>query len=76
PLFEGHVDRIVEGLHGALFVDVGRVWDRHEPLTLEHLAANGGVGLRLVLRPGVIARLDYGVSDEESVAWFVFRLPF
>ncbi|MBI4230780.1 MAG: BamA/TamA family outer membrane protein, partial [Planctomycetes bacterium] len=46
PLFEGHVNRIVQGLHGALFVDVGRVWARHEPLTLTHLAANGGVGLR------------------------------
>ncbi len=76
PISERDVNRIVQGLHAAIFADAGRVWDQHETLALDHIASDAGVGLRLLLRPGAIARLDYGISNEASVAWFVYELPF
>lgn len=76
PIREREAARLVQAVRGAVFHDAGRVYARGEPRTLRHLAHSTGVGVRLVLRPGVVARLDHGISREDRVTWVVFSLPF
>ncbi len=52
-------------LQGVAFFDVGRAWDKTEPIKFEDLKAGAGIGVRIETPIGLM-RIDYGISPEEG----------
>lgn len=68
-------------LRGALFLDAGRVYgdivdEAPDKPYLRSFAINGGFGLRFVLHPDILVRLDVGISRDEANFWLSFGYPF
>jgi outer membrane protein assembly factor BamA len=68
-------------LKGAAFVEIGRVYDKItdplDPPFVSHFLWSAGAGIRFVLHPDILVRLDFGVSTEEGVEfWLAFGHAF
>lgn len=60
-------------IDGAVFVDAGRVYhDLLAHATLHHPYIDGGAGIRFVIHPDIVVRLDFAVSVEDVL----FALDF
>lgn len=64
-------------LSGAVFVDTGRVYeDITDPPFLDHYLVDGGVGLRFILHPDIVVRLDLAFSNEDVTFALAFGHAF
>ncbi len=62
---------------GAIFVDAGRVFeDITDPPFFKNFLIDGGLGVRFVLHPDIVVRLDVAFSDEETTFMLAFDHAF
>lgn len=68
---------IVQNLQGAVFFDLGKAWKKDEPLRLNEMVSNFGIGVRVDTPVGVI-RIDHGFGAEgrQAQTYFSFGQAF
>ncbi|MDI3279757.1 MAG: BamA/TamA family outer membrane protein [Bacillota bacterium] len=68
---------IVQNLQGAVFFDLGKAWKRDEPLRLDEMVSNFGLGVRVDTPVGVI-RIDhgFGAPGRQAQTYFSFGQAF
>lgn len=71
-----HIYRQYLELHGALYVDTGRVWSDLDALTLRNLHFTGGMGLRIYWNADFVIRLGIGFSPEQTYTPIKYRNVF
>lgn len=64
------------GLDMELFFDTGQVFNRPGSFSLSEIRSSPGFGFRFKNRTDVIARLDFGFSNEGFQVWFKFGKLF
>ncbi|MBK7972507.1 MAG: BamA/TamA family outer membrane protein [Deltaproteobacteria bacterium] len=62
-------------LEVAPFLDVGKVFDTHDPFWAE-MRPVGGVGIRLLVPPNVVAAVDIGYGSDGSAIFANLGYPF
>ena len=62
--------------YGALFLDMGRVYSSFNRIALHDFHTSSGAGLRLIISPSVVGRIDIGLSAEGFGLYLVFGHPF
>lgn len=62
-------------LEVAPFLDVGKVFDTHDPFWTE-MRPVGGVGIRLLVPPNVVAAVDIGYGSDGSAIFANLGYPF
>jgi outer membrane protein assembly factor BamA len=65
-------------LQGAVFVDAGRVFHRfpRDRSFFSNFLYDGGAGVRFVIHPDIVVRLDFAVSGEQITFALAFGYPF
>lgn len=59
------------GLYVGLFVDAGRIWDRHEPLSMRGWKSGIGGGIHFLLPYSLVARTEYAVNKEGRGEFYI-----
>lgn len=77
-LFQGEIRfPLWKVFSGVLFVDTGRVFRRiTDPPFFTHFYVDGGAGVRFVLHPDIVVRLDVAISSEETTFMLAFGHAF
>ena len=76
-LFNVGREHFFNRLELAPFIDVGRVYERREDLSLDGFHAALGAGVRLAVGPGLVIRFDAGFANKhEWATHLTFMYPF
>lgn len=51
------------GLYAGLFADVGRIWERHEPISVQGWKSGFGGGLHFLLPYSIVVRTEYAINN-------------
>ena len=75
-LFRLHIYGVWSDWELAPFVDVGRVYSSFRKDFLRHYQVNPGVGIRAIVQPNVVGRVDLGYGKEGLTAFVGLDFPF
>ena len=75
-LFRWEVFDVKADWEVAPFIDLGAVMDRVDKAGLRHFEFNPGIGVRAVVRPNIIGRVDVGVGRDGPAVFVGLGHPF
>ena len=76
-VFRARILNVTADIEVAPFVDVGRVFNTFKDLQLfKNFEITPGVGLRGLVRPSLVGRVDYGYSSEGGAVFAGLDYPF
>jgi len=75
-LFRLHIFGVWSDWEAAPFVDIGRVYSSFSKGFFRHYQFNPGVGIRAIVQPNVVGRVDLGYGKEGLTAFVGLDFPF
>jgi hypothetical protein len=75
-LFRWEVFGVLADWEFAPFIDFGTVMDRLDHVTTDTFEFNPGIGMRAVVRPNIVGRIDVGFGKEGPAVFVGLGYPF